>query len=213
MQLIKDFQLSVVLHAAVEAQYIIPYGPMANVGRIVRRVSGPIDVRRPVAISISMPFDALTGVTNSFTAPYDALNLIIAAHSIPVESSGLKGQTAFMSGGTHVHFRMAPLRASYKLLAITQPSGRDTTGAFYAYTKSLKRRVMHTLKFITDKAIIDDLLAFHATTVKGNKIAFIWSDHNDNSHTVNFAATEIPWKRLGPDRFETTVQLREDFYL
>lgn len=213
MELIKDFQLSVALHAAVEAPHLIPYGPLANVGKIVRRVSGPIDFRKRVSLSISIPVDALAGVANGFTIQVDALNRLYAPHSIPIESSGLKGQTAFLYGGTHVHFRMAPLRASSESLAITQPTGRDTTGAFYAYTKSLKTRTMHTLKFITDKAILDDLLAFHATTVKGNKTAFIWNDHNDQSHTVNFAAAEIPWKRLGPDRYETTVQLREDSYL
>lgn len=169
-----------------------------------------LDTLSPLQRDTSLPFDIMLPLLVSGTTPFDTLRPVTRTALIPVESLGNWGVTAFVHSSGAVHFLSPPLRPGPVNTALRQPSGRDTTGGLYVYTKSTNKTLTHTLEFIVDRTTLDQLIAFHCSGVMGKKLAFAWYDQQSQPHSVHFAAGKLPWQRLGPNRYKVTTQLRED---
>lgn len=222
-----DFVLDLSAVKAINSDHTALFDILANVGLVSRNVDFYYDAVSAVTHSGTVPFDILSAVERDTpsafdarsavladaTAPYEGNRLILAQVVIPLETAGLWGATVFIHAAGAVHFRFAPLRPGQTGIALKQPMGRDTSGEPYVYTKSVNKQRTHALMFRIPKLELDALLYFHGTAVLGDKRTWTWYDQDNKQHTVRFIDKRIPWKRLGPDRYETTVQLREDLPL
>jgi hypothetical protein len=120
----------------------------------------------------------------------------------------------FTLAADSVAFPTAPTRPTGRSLALPQVTGRDSSGAVYAYRKGAQRRVKHRLAFLyLPSATLTVLLNFNTVTVRGIGDSFTWYDHEGDAHTVYFADTTIAHREVSPGRHQVSIDLVEEVAL
>lgn len=173
-------------------------------------VSADFDTSATITNITATIFDTSVAITAPVSATFDTRAAITAPVIADFDTAVIVSFWTFYLGSAFVGFVFAPLRPYAVARSIPQPTGRDSAGNLYAYTKGARVTAIHRLRLPRlDAATVASLLAFHRTTTRGTGLTFTWADIDGAERTVRFADKVLTFTPTGPGRWICDITLEE----
>jgi hypothetical protein len=109
-----------------------------------------------------------------------------------------------------IQFPDNPIRGNGDDLGRPQVSAQDSDGIYYAYTRGKIRTVDRSLVYTNVPYLTVEALSVFLQSRNGDRVHFVFYDHDSASHTVKFKASKLDYLETTPGKYRVSFSITEE---